>query len=167
MDKGSAALANTLELEKAGVGWISALPWNQAPAEFRERDAEQSPPLSNAQPGVRAAAAPTLVHSKQYRSVVKYSASFAGEQLHSLTTSLSKVLQKLRRLSGELSKPKARYAEPGIRGRIARWLAPDFLRELVRPAGCGGLRWPAAGGAGLTRVKGRRLAGRACDRASQ
>jgi len=36
--QGSAALANTLELEQAGVGWISALPWNQAPAEFRERD---------------------------------------------------------------------------------------------------------------------------------
>ena len=27
-DKGSAALANTLALEQAGVGWISALPWN-------------------------------------------------------------------------------------------------------------------------------------------
>ena len=37
LDKGSAALANTLELEQAGVGWISALPWNQAPAELRER----------------------------------------------------------------------------------------------------------------------------------
>ena len=39
LDKGSAALANTLELEQAGVGWISALPWNQAPAELRERPA--------------------------------------------------------------------------------------------------------------------------------
>src|SRR6202008_5025740 len=28
--KGSAALANTLELEQAGVGWISALPWSLA-----------------------------------------------------------------------------------------------------------------------------------------
>ena len=37
LDKGSAALANTLELEKAGVDWISTLPWNQAPAEFREQ----------------------------------------------------------------------------------------------------------------------------------
>ncbi len=36
-DKGGAALANTVELEQAGVGWISALPWNQAPAQFRER----------------------------------------------------------------------------------------------------------------------------------
>lgn len=132
MDKGSAALANTLELERAGVGWISALPWNQAPAELRERDAGQLPPLSSAQPGVRAAAEPVVVHGKRYLCVVKYSASFAGEQLHSLTTSLSKALQKLRRLSVELSKPKARFGEPAIRGKIARWLAPDFLSGLVR-----------------------------------
>ncbi len=33
LDKGSAALANTVALEEAGVGWISALPWNQAPPE--------------------------------------------------------------------------------------------------------------------------------------
>jgi hypothetical protein len=32
LDKGSAALANTVPLAEAGVGWISALPWNQAPA---------------------------------------------------------------------------------------------------------------------------------------
>ena len=50
LDKGSAALANTLELEKAGVGWISALPWNQAPAELRERDAEQLPALAAPNP---------------------------------------------------------------------------------------------------------------------
>jgi transposase len=131
MDKGSAALANTLELERAGVGWISALPWNQAPAELRERDAGQLPLLSSAQPGVRAAAESVVVHGKQYLCVVKYSASFAGEQLHSLTTSLSKALQKLRRLSVELSKPKARFGEPAIRGKIARWLAPDFLSGLV------------------------------------
>jgi hypothetical protein len=36
-DKGTAALANTVELEQARVGWISALPWNQAPVELRER----------------------------------------------------------------------------------------------------------------------------------
>ena len=45
-DKGSAALANTVELEEAGVGWISALPWNQAPAELRERAVEQLPPAA-------------------------------------------------------------------------------------------------------------------------
>jgi hypothetical protein len=46
LDKGSAALANTLELEQAGVGWISALPWTRrrpscAPA--RTADSAQQP----------------------------------------------------------------------------------------------------------------------------
>jgi transposase len=132
LDKGSAALANTLELEQAGVGWISALPWNQAPAEFRERDTEKLLACSSAQPGVRAAAEPMVVHGKQYLCVVKYSASFAGEQLHSLTTSLSKALQNLRRLSVELSKPQARFEERGIRNKMARWLSAEFLGELVR-----------------------------------
>ena len=131
LDKGSAALANTLELERAGVGWISALPWNQAPAEFRERDMENLLACSSAQPGVRAATEPMVVHGKQYLCVVKYSTSFAGEQLHSLTTSLSKALQNLRRLSVELSKPQARFEERGIRNKIARWLSADFLGELV------------------------------------
>ena len=97
LDKGSAALANTLELEQAGVGWISALPWTQAPAEFRS--SQQLTPLSSQQPGVAAAAQTMLVHGKEYRCVVKYSAPFAGEQLHSLTTSLSKAMQSMRRLA--------------------------------------------------------------------
>jgi len=54
LDKGSAALANTLELAPAGVGWISALPWNQAPVELRDRNVEQLPVCGSAQPGVRA-----------------------------------------------------------------------------------------------------------------
>jgi hypothetical protein len=75
LDKGSAALANTVQLEEAGVGWISALPWNQAPAELRSRVVEELPACSSAQPGVRAAAEKTLVHGREYRCVVKYSAS--------------------------------------------------------------------------------------------
>ncbi len=59
LDKGSAALANTVDLEEAGVGWISALPWNQAPAELRSRATEELPACSSAQPGVRAAAEKT------------------------------------------------------------------------------------------------------------
>lgn len=42
-DKGTAALDNTLELKRAGLGWISALPWNQAPASLRERPVEEPP----------------------------------------------------------------------------------------------------------------------------
>ena len=77
-------------------------------------------------------AAKTLVHGKEYLCVVKYSASFAGEQLHSLTTSLSKVLQSLRRFSMELNKPQARWKENQIRSKIQRWLSGQFLEELIR-----------------------------------
>lgn len=131
-DKGAAALANTVELEEAGVGWISALPWNQAPVAFRERAVEQLPPCSSAQPGVRAAAEKLLVHGKEYLCVLKYSASFAGEQLHSLTTSLSKALQSLRRFSMELNKPQAHWKEDQIRHKIRRWLSAQYLEELIR-----------------------------------
>ena len=129
LDKGSAALANTLELEQAGVGWISALPWTQAPAEFRS--CEQLTPLSSQQPGVSAAAETMLVHGKEYRCVVKYSAPFAGEQLHSLTTSLSKVMQSMRRLARELATSAAPFTERGLRNRIARWMSPQFVGELI------------------------------------
>jgi len=132
LDKGSAALANTVELQEAGVGWISALPWNQAPAALRERAVEQLPLCSSAQPGVRAAAEKLLVHGGEYLCVLKYSASFAGEQLHSLTTSLSKVLQSLRRFSMELNKPQARWKENQIRSKIQRWLSGQFLEDLIR-----------------------------------
>ncbi len=64
--------------------------------------------------------------------MVKYSASFAGEQLHSLTTSLSRVLQSLRRLAMELNKPKARWKQEQIERKIQRWLSAPFLAELIR-----------------------------------
>ncbi len=123
LDKGSAALANTVQLAEAGVGWISALPWNQAPAELRSRAVEELTACSSAQPGVRAAAEKTLVHGREYLCVVKYSASFAGEQLHSLTTSLSRVLQSLRRLAKDLNKPKAHWKPEQIERKIRGWLS--------------------------------------------
>jgi transposase len=132
LDKGGAALANTVQLEEAGVGWISALPWNQAPVPFRERPVEQLPACSSAQPGVRAAAEKLLVHGKEYLCVLKYSASFAGEQLHSLSTSLSKALQSLRRFAMELNRPQARWKEDQIRSKIRRWLSGQYLEELIR-----------------------------------
>jgi len=131
MDKGSAALANTVELEKAGVGWISALPWNQAPVELRDQSVEQLPACSDAHPGVRAAGAKMLVHGKEYLCVLGYSACFASEQLHSLSTTLTKVTQHLRRLSAELSKPQARFTEQGLRHKISRWLSDVFVREVL------------------------------------
>jgi Transposase DDE domain len=129
LDKGSAALANTLELEKAGVGWISALPWNQAPAELRDRSVEQLPACGSSQPGVRAAAEKLFVHGKEYLCVLKYSACFASEQLNSTTAALTRVTQKLRRLATELSRPQARFTEQGIRNKIHRWLLDPFVRD--------------------------------------
>jgi transposase len=131
LDKGAAALANTVELEKAGLGWISALPWNQAPAELRAQSVEQLPACSDAGPGVRAAAEKTLVHGKEYLCVLAYSTCFASEQLHSLSATLTKVTRNLRRLAAELSKPQARFTEPGIRHKIDAWLSDWFVREVV------------------------------------
>lgn len=132
LDKGSAALANTVALEEARLGWISALPWNQAPAEFRSRAVEELPLCSSAQPGVRASAEKILVHGREYLCVLKYSASFAGEQLHSVTTSVSRVLQSLRRLTRELNKPKVHWKQQQIVRKIQRWLSAPFLGELIR-----------------------------------
>src|SRR6266700_2613762 len=132
MDKGAAALTNTVALEEAGLGWISALPWNQAPAEWREQPCEQLPLCSSQQPGVRAGASKLLVHGREYRCVLKYSAPFASEQLHSLTTSLAKVMQSLRRLAAELNKPQAHWREDQIRNKIQRWLSGQFLAGLIR-----------------------------------
>ena len=131
-DKGTAALDNTVQLQEAGVGWISALPWNQAPAELRERATEELPPCSAEQPGVRAVAEKLLVHGQEYRAVLKYSAPFAAEQLHSLTTSISRTLQSLRRFSKELNKPRARWTEEGIRRKIQKWLSGQFLGDVIR-----------------------------------
>jgi transposase len=131
-DKGTAALENTLLLEKAEVGWISALPWNQAPPDLRERDAEQLPACGSDLPGVRAAAEKAIVHGKEYLCVLKYSSSFASEQLHSVTTSLTKVLQSMRRLSLDLAKPGCRLKEDKIRKKIQGWLLNPFLGDLIR-----------------------------------
>src|SRR6184192_70676 len=132
-DKGTAALDNTLLLKEAGVGWISALPWNQAPAELRERDIEKLPLCSSDQPGVHAVAERAIVHGEEYLCVLKYSASFASEQLHSITTSLAKILQSLRRLSMDLAKPGCRSKEEQIRKKIQRWLlSSQFLEDLIQ-----------------------------------
>jgi len=131
-DKGTAALANTVLLEEAGLGWISALPWNQAPAEFSQRALDTLPVCSSAQPGVCAAAENWLVHGQEYLCVLKYSATFAGEQLHNLSTSLNKVLKALKRLALEVARPGNRLTQEGIETRIRRWLTLPFLKELVR-----------------------------------
>ena len=73
-----------------------------------------------------------LVHGQEYLCVLKYSSAFAAEQLQSVTTSLSKVLQSLRRLSLDLAKPRCRLKETQIRHKIQRWLSSSaFLEDLI------------------------------------
>ena len=129
MDKGAAALANTALLTESGLGWICALPWTQAPADVRERPVEEL--AACRPPGVRAVAERRLVHGAEYLCVVKYSASFASEQLQSVTTSVSKIVQALRRFAVELGKPQARFTEEQIHQKIKRWLAVPFVSELI------------------------------------
>lgn len=131
LDKGAAALANTVELQESQLGWISALPWNQAPAELRSRPVQELTALGSAYPGVRAASEKMLVHGREYLCVLQYSASFAGEQMQSITTSVSKVLQSLRRLNRDLSKPGAHWKHDQVVRKIERWLAAPFLSELI------------------------------------
>jgi transposase len=97
--------------------------------ELRERSTEQLPPCSTEQPGVPAVAEKMLAHGAE---VVKYSAPFAAEQLHSLTTSISRTLQSLRRLAKELNKPRARWTQDGIQHKIQKRLSGQFLAEVVR-----------------------------------
>ena len=131
-DKGTAALDNTLLLNEAGVGWVSALPWNQAPPALRHRPVEELPLCSSEHPGVHAVAERANIHGAEYLCVLKYSSAFATEQLHSLTTSLAKVMQSMRRLSQDLAKPGCRLKETSIRKKIQRWLSPTFLEDLIQ-----------------------------------
>ena len=131
LDKGSAALANTLALDQAGIGWISALPWNQAPQALRELPCEKLPPLGGAHPGLKAAAIKEFVHGHEYLCVVVYSSVFASEQLHSITATLTKAMQAMRRLAAEIAKPAGRFTEEGIHRKLRRWLAAPYVSEIL------------------------------------
>jgi DNA replication protein DnaC len=81
-------------------------PWNQTPLELRERAVEQLSALSSAQPRVRGAAERMIVQGREYLCVLKYSASFAAEQLHSVTTALAKALPAVGQTWGPLHRSK-------------------------------------------------------------
>ena len=129
-DKGAAALANTLALDQSGVGWVSALPWNQAPPACRERPLDQLTALSGDHPGVQAAHTTQVVHGRERACVLKYSASFLSEQVHSLSTSLATTTQALRRLSVELARPDCRLTERRS-ARRSRVASPAQFLDLV------------------------------------
>ena len=130
LDKGSAALDNTLQLQASGLGWIAALPWGQAPESLRARAVEDLESLAD-EPGVSVAGERTLVHGGEYLAVLRYSAGFASEQFHSVSESLAKATQKLRSLAREVGKPQARHSEASLRKRIEGWLRPNFVSQVL------------------------------------
>ncbi|MDE0102026.1 MAG: IS1634 family transposase [Bryobacterales bacterium] len=131
MDKGSAALANSLELQRHGLHWVAALPWNQAPQRLRMRPVEELESLEPRQPGVKACAHKEIVHGAERLCVLSHSASFAVEQLHSTTASMAKAAKGLRRLSRDLDKPGRKFREAALRKRIGRLLAPNRVSRVL------------------------------------
>ena len=130
LDKGSAALDNTLALQDSGLGWIAALPWNQAPPELRSRPLAELAAVPG-EPGVRVGSQRTLTHGAEYLSVVRHSAGFAAEQNHSVSQSLAKATHKLRELAREIGQPGDRHTQQGLANRIQRWLRPNFVGQLL------------------------------------
>jgi len=80
---------------------------------------------------VRAIAEKHLVHGKEYLCVLKHSEAFAAEQLHSVTACLAKAIQSMARLSRQLEKPGCKIKEASVRRKVANWLAPQFLSDLI------------------------------------
>lgn len=132
LDKGSAALANTLALDASGLGWVAALPWNQAPPALRQRPLAQLARVGPAHPGVRAVAEPCLVHGAERLCVLQHSATYAVEQLRSVSDALTKAIRKLHRLARELAKPQPQLpSEQRVRQRVKKALGRNYVPDLV------------------------------------
>ena len=139
-DKGSASMPNSLQLAESGIGWVAAVPWNQASEEIRSLPESTFSSCGPTLPGVRWAEAEGLVQGQTRRCVVMHSSTFQAEQLHSLMGNISKACAKLRTLSRDLDKPQRRARrEQAVRTRIAEILAHQWLKsaievELAEPA---------------------------------
>lgn len=131
-DKGASSLLNNMELEAAGVGWISALPWSQAPKEMREVPIEQMSCCSSALPGIRVSKGRADVHGHPGTCVVVHSSVFQSEQLHSLMANVSKACSKLRALAHELANSRRRSACSTVQKRVAGILAAQWLKTLIK-----------------------------------
>jgi transposase len=130
-DKGASSLLNSVGLEDSGLGWISALPWSQAPKDMREVPIEQMQCCSSVLPGIRVGKGEALVHGRPATCVVLHSSVFQSEQLHSLMANLSKACSKLRALAHELIKSRRKSARETVQKRIAAILAAQWLETLV------------------------------------
>ncbi len=130
-DKGASSLLNNIELEASGLGWISALPWSQAPKDMREVPIEQMHCCSSALPGIRVRKGEAYVHGRPGTCVVLHSSVFQSEQLHSLIANVAKACSKLQTLAHELNKSRRKSGRNTVQKRIAAILAAQWLRTLI------------------------------------
>lgn len=130
-DKGASSLLNSVDLEDSGLGWISALPWSQAPKDMRELPTEQMQCCSSALPGIRVKKGETLVHGRPSTCVVLHSSVFQSEQLHSLMANVAKACSKLRALAHALTKSRQKSARSTVEKKIAAILAAQWLNMLI------------------------------------
>lgn len=132
IDSGSAALDDMLALERSGLGWIAALPWQQAPPELRQRPFEQLEPVRSAHPDLRASADRCMVSGTKRLCVLLYSSINATEQLRSASESLMKALEDLPRLALDLAKPQRLLpTEERVRQRVREALGQNPVPDLV------------------------------------
>lgn len=130
-DKGASSLLNSVELEDSGLGWISALPWSQAPKDMREVPIEQMQCCSSTLPGIQVKKGEALAHGRPATCVVLHSSVFQSEQLHSLMANVSKACSRLRALAHTLTKSRQKSARDTVEKRIAAILAAQWLKTLI------------------------------------
>ncbi len=133
LDRDSVAPANTLALQASGLGWITALPWDQAPTELRSLPVGELEALGADESGVSVAAERLRVQGGEYLGVMCHSAGLAAEQFQSLGTSLAKATESLRRLAWEISRPqdRHRHTEQDVRRHVGRWLRPNGVAQVL------------------------------------
>ena len=133
IDESSDSMANIVALERSGLDWIAALPWNQVPSELRQRPLAQLAPVGPMHPDMKAAAEHCLVHGAERLCVLLYSASAVAEQLCSVSDALTKAIRKLTRLTRELAEPQPQLpTEERVHQRVRETLECHHVSDLVQ-----------------------------------
>jgi len=115
------------------VGWISALPWNQAPAELRSRATEELPTCSSAQPARcrRENSGPSTRVSVRGEILGFFCRRATAQSDHQPQPGVAVAPP-----SGHgTDKPKAQGKQEQIERKIRRWLSAPFVAELEEQDG--------------------------------
>ena len=118
-------------LAESALGWVAALPWNQAPPALRDWPDDRLAAVGSAHPRVRAARQSHQVQGGDYLCILLHSATYAAEQWRSECDALAQETQGLRRLARDVARPPSRATAQGLR-RIEKQVSRNSLPELLR-----------------------------------